>query len=481
MQPKAHTTAGLVPLWQQLTKVERVLAGVRLGQPMAQSLKAVPDHERPGVQAIVYLVLRRLGLAEKLLGLLVQRRPTRTTANFLEIGLALLVPGSTNDAKTEKPQWEHDHEAGVADVGTTTERGMAYEAHTVVNQVVQAMRNHPHLQAQAGFVNACLRRFQREADALLKAALADGTARWNHPAWWISRLKNDYPQNWQDILVAGTKKAGMSLRVNRRRLSVEQYLQTLHDAGIAAKQIGLDALELAQPMGVSQLPGFAAGDVSVQDAGAQCAVQILLNNWPVPHASGRRPLILDACAAPGGKTAHLLECLDAEVLALDIDAERTARIHQTLDRLHLGATVMTADAAQTDTWAAQVLKGRRFDAIVLDAPCSASGIVRRHPDIPWQRRESDIKGLGAQQARLLSQLWPLLAPGGRLLFCTCSVFKEEGQDRIASFMSEQGEARLIGNTLQLLPTHNIESAWSASDVLPAIHDGFFYALLEKAP
>jgi 16S rRNA (cytosine967-C5)-methyltransferase len=192
-------------------------------------------------------------------------------------------------------------------------------------------------------------------------------------------------------------------------------------------------------------------------------------------------LILDACAAPGGKTAHLLECLDAEMIAIDMDEERTLRIHNTLTRLGLKATVLTADAGAPETWAKPILGERQFDAILLDAPCSASGIVRRHPDIPWQRRESDIQTLGAQQARLLTRLWPLLRPEGRLLFCTCSVFKEEGQDRLKAFLSRMQDAHLIGKAVQLLPTSSTcptEAVWTHGHA-PLDHDGFFYALLEK--
>ena len=453
-----------MPLWQQITRVERVLGAVRMGQGLAQSLQLLPDHERPGVQAIAYAVLRRLGLAEKLLGLLVQRRPTRTTAHYIEIGLALLAPPLDNRDTGHKT--------------SATAQGRSYDAHTVVNQVVQALRQHPQLQAQAGFVNACLRRFQRETDVLMAQALMDTTAKWNHPSWWVDRLKRDYPTQWRDILVAGTQKAGMSLRVNRRQGSVAQYLQALQAAGLSGQQIGPDAIRLKHAVPVFQLPGFSSGAVSVQDAGAQYAADLLLKEWPFAVQSGHRPLILDACAAPGGKTAHILERLDAEMIAIDMDEDRTMRIHGTLSRLGLHATVLTADAGTPESWAAQVMAGRQFDAILLDAPCSASGIVRRHPDIPWQRRESDIKALGTQQARLLSQLWPLLVPGGRMLFCTCSVFKEEGLDRLTKFQSKTPDAHLLLPAVQLLPTGSTEAAWEPGQP-PSDHDGFFYALLGK--
>jgi 16S rRNA (cytosine967-C5)-methyltransferase len=458
---------GQQPLWAQIVRVERVLSAVRQGQGITQTLQQLPDNERPGVQAIAYAVLRRLGLVEKLLGLLVQRKPTRTTAQYIEIGLALLAPAP-------------DQAQGQGDASADA-RNIVYEAHTVVNQVVQAIRQHPQLQAQAGFVNACLRRFQRETDGLMTQALKDTTAKWNHPSWWVDRLKRDYPDQWREILEAGTQKAGMSLRVNRRQGNVEQYLQQLKLAGLTGQQIGQDAIRLTQAVPVSLLPAFSSGAVSVQDAGAQYAAELLLKDWPLARQPSRRPLILDACAAPGGKTAHLLECLDAEMIAIDMDEERTLRIHNTLTRLGLKATVLTADAGAPETWAKPILGERQFDAILLDAPCSASGIVRRHPDIPWQRRESDIQTLGAQQARLLTRLWPLLRPEGRLLFCTCSVFKEEGQDRLKAFLSRMQDAHLIGKAVQLLPTSSTcptEAVWTHGHA-PLDHDGFFYALLEK--
>jgi 16S rRNA (cytosine967-C5)-methyltransferase len=444
-------------LWQQLTQVERVLTAVKAGHSITVAVERLPVAARPGVQAIAYAVLRRYGLAEKLMTLMVQRKPTAMTAQFLLIGLALAarVPRlPTDPADAELPQ---------------------YDAHTLVNQVVEAVSRQPSIGPQSGFVNGCLRRFLREHDDFMEVAWADSIARWNHPSWWIDRLKKDYPQQWKSILVAGSSKAGLTLRVNRRKTNVALYLQVLAAAGLGGRQIGPDAIQLTQALPVHKIPGFAAGDVSVQDAGAQLAADLLLANWQPPP----RPLILDACAAPGGKAAHLLERIDCELLAIDIDQERAARISDTMTRLGLAAQVITADAANPSTWAAAAVGQRQFDAIVLDAPCSASGIVRRHPDIPWQRRESDIKGLGDQQARLLQGLWPKLAPGGRLLFCTCSVFKEEGADRLSAFLAKQTDAQLLGTPRQLLPGAEDAPEW-VEGAVPLDHDGFFYALLQKA-
>jgi 16S rRNA (cytosine967-C5)-methyltransferase len=295
-------------------------------------------------------------------------------------------------------------------------------------------------------------------------------ARWNHPAWWIALLQRDYPADWQAILAANNRPAPMTLRVNRRQTSQAAYLQALRAAGMAATPSGPDGLVLARPAPVQALPGFAQGWVSVQDAAAQMAAPLLLQGLNL-GPGGR---ILDACAAPGGKTAHLLELCDAEVTALDVDPQRCERIGQTLQRLGLRARIVAADAGVPAAW----WDGQPFDAILLDAPCTASGIVRRHPDVRWLRRESDVAQLAAIQARLLATLWPLLKPGGRLLYCTCSVFRAEGEQQVQAFLAHNTQARLLPSPGHLLPT-----SATAGDAVPdnqsSDHDGFYYALLEK--
>ena len=227
---------------------------------------------------------------------------------------------------------------------------------------------------------------------------------------------------------------------------------------------------LAQAKPVFELPGFNEGVVSVQDAGAQMAAPLLmsglLSNGPLR--------VLDACAAPGGKTAHLLEVADCEVTALDVDPARCERIHQTLGRIGLSAKVVAADAANPSTW----WDGQLFDAILLDAPCSASGIVRRHPDVRWLRRESDIGQLGAIQARLLNALWPMLKPGGRLLYCTCSVFRAEGENQIKTFLASNKAAQLLPSPGHLIPIDSLKTEIVPDNPL-GDHDGFYYALLQK--
>jgi 16S rRNA (cytosine967-C5)-methyltransferase len=253
-------------------------------------------------------------------------------------------------------------------------------------------------------------------------------------------------------------------------------------AGIVTETVGLHGLILAKPLPVHEIPGFAEGLLSVQDAGAQLAAQLLLGSAaPNPAYEdgkvaerGQKMRVLDACAAPGGKTAHILELVDAEVLALDVDPVRCERIHQNLQRLGLQAEVRAADAAEPEQW----WDGRPFDAILLDAPCTASGIVRRHPDVRWLRRESDVAQLAAQQKRLLTALWPLLKPGGRLVYCTCSVFRAEGDAQIAAFLAHHSEAVLRPGPGHLMP-RNRTNAEPLRDNEPSDHDGFHYAVLQK--
>lgn len=233
---------------------------------------------------------------------------------------------------------------------------------------------------------------------------------------------------------------------------------------------------LVKAQSVPSLPGFAEGHFSVQDAAAQLAAPLLVEGLVPLPGSGRLNL-LDACAAPGGKTAHLLELVDADVTALDIDARRCERIGQNLQRLGLQANVVVGDAGQPEKW----WDGRLFDAILLDAPCTASGIVRRHPDVRWLRRPTDIAQLAALQAQLLQTLWPLLRPGGRLVYCTCSVFKAEGQTQIETFVTRHTDAVLMPSPGHLLPQSSATSPTGPTlpDNLAGEHDGFYYTLLEK--
>ena len=315
----------------------------------------------------------------------------------------------------------------------------------------------------------------REREDLVALTDTNPQAFWNHPLWWIERLKAEYPAQWQSLLGMAQQPAPMSLRVDPRHHSVAEYQAQLLALGLPAQAVGATGLQLAKAVPVTQLPGFAQGHVSVQDAAAQVAAPLLLQG-----RDATKPWrILDACAAPGGKTAHLLACYpQARVLALDVDARRCQRIDQNLKRLGVQAEaraeVRAADAAKPDSW----WDGENFDAILLDAPCTASGIVRRHPDVRWLRRPSDSAQLGQIQAQLLKALWPLLAPGGRLLYCTCSVFRSEGDETVQAFLQRNTNAQLLPSPGHLIPGH-------APTGLPVVdnalgeHDGFYYALLEK--
>ena len=430
------------PLWRQLQATTKVLHAIRQGQSGTAALAAVDAALRPGVQALSFEVLRSLGRAQVLRKLLAPRNPPPMVDALLCTALALL--------------WRQDN--------------VTYDAFTLVNQTVEAAKKTLTIKPQAAFVNACLRRFLREHETLLAQSSRDPLARWNHPEWWIERIKADWPQHWQNILTAAQQHAPMVLRINARHGTPQDYLAKLRHAGLAASITGPFSVQLANACPVEQLPGFALGWVSVQDSAAQLAAPLLLHGLPV--TPGMR--VLDACAAPGGKTAHLLELADIDVTALDVDPARCERIHQTLRRLGLRARVVAADAAVVSGW----WDGQLFDAILLDAPCSASGIVRRHPDIGWLRRPTDIDQLATLQARLLQRLWPLLKPGGRLLYCTCSVFRAEGDAQMAAFVAGNSTAKMLASPGHLLPT-SIPDVNATTDNPGSDHDGFFYALLEK--
>ncbi len=443
------------PLHAQLLRVAACVQAVEQGRSLTDSLAALEPVWRPGVQALSFEVLRQLGLARALLAALAPRRPDPPVRALLQTALALLQTDTSGDAPPS---------------GSGPERP-CYNPHTLVDQAVEAAKNQRSTQRQAAFINACLRRYLRESTALLERAQQDPEARWNHPRWWVERLQADHPDHWQDILRANNRPGPMALRVNRRRLSRNAYAVRLREVGMAATVFGDSGLVLERPCPVDRLPGFAEGDCSVQDAAAQLAAPILLQG--LAEVRGLR--VLDACAAPGGKTAHLLELADLDLLALDVDAVRCERITDNLRRLDLRALVLAADAGQSASW----WDGRPFDAILLDAPCTASGIVRRHPDVRWLRRPSDIEQLARVQRQLLEALWPLLRPGGRLVYATCSVFRAEGAQQVDAFLSRHTDAVQHPSVGHLLPGSTV-AADQFNDNVSGGHDGFFYARIDKA-
>lgn len=415
------------PLAEALRTAAEVIAGVLSGRAADSALAAAvpPGALRAATMELAYPTLRSFGRGDFLLGCLVER-PLRapTTRGLLLAALERL------EARPD-------------------------QAHTIVDQAVEAAAiNRGRHKA---LVNGVLRSFLRRRDELLARADADDVARWRHPPWWIRRVQRDHPDRWEGILTAGNSRPPMTLRVNCRRISGADYVARLDADGIAASPHGDSAVHVEKPVPVERLPGFAEGLCSVQDFAAQAAAGLL------DVAAGMRTL--DACAAPGGKAAHLLERADLSLLALDADATRARRIEDNLRRLGLAADVRVADARALDTW----WDGRPFDRILADVPCSASGVVRRHPDAKWLRRESDIAGFAATQAAIVDALWRTLVPGGKMLYATCSVFAEENARQVEAFVGRHADARL------LTPV-----AARTLELPDAEHDGLYYALLEKA-
>lgn len=349
-------------------------------------------------------------------------------------------------------------------VGVTQLWHLDLPSHAGVNATVEAARlaGEPRL---TRLVNGVLRGFQRRQAEIEAAAAADASARHGHPVWLIDHLRRAWPDDWESVLAACNRPPPRVLRVNRRRVARDEYLGRLAGAGIeAGAGTGPDAVVLEHAVALRELPGFAAGDVSVQDAGAQLAVDVLA------PADGEH--ILDACAAPGGKTCHILERAAAGVLALDSDAGRVVRIRENLDRLGLAARVAAADATRPEDW----WDGTPFDRILVDAPCSSTGVTRRHPDVRWLRRDSDIPGYVGTQRALVAALWSLLKPGGMLVYATCSVLPEENAGQARHFLDTLDHAR---DETPNLP--HARPVGAGRQILPGDGgmDGFYYLALRR--
>jgi 16S rRNA (cytosine967-C5)-methyltransferase len=405
-----------------LLQASRVVTAVIGGQSLADGLIGRVDQvARPAVQDLVYGSLRACGRGDFYLSRLLERSLASD-----EVRALLLVAIYRLETRPDA-------------------------AHTVVDQAVSAAGEVAGGNFRA-LVNGVLRNFLRQQVVLGTALAADRVASAMHPEWWLAQLQAAYPDDWANIVAAGNLPPPMGLRVNSRRISPDDYIVKLAAAGIAARPVGECGLALDKPVPVDVLPSFGAGLVSVQDPGAQKAAYLL------DPAPGSR--VLDACAAPGGKTAHLLERSEIELVALDLKASRCRRIAETLSRLGLTAEIIDADCANLTSW----WDGRPFDAVLADVPCTASGVVRRNPDAKWLRREADIASFAGAQARILDALWQVVRPGGKLLYVTCSVFPAENDVQIQRFLVRQPQAHRCHEE-QLLPT--------------AEHDGFFYCLLEK--
>lgn len=403
----------------------RAIAAVRDGKSLSEALLAQahePAVARAAAQDVAYGVLRRYGQGDFILARLMSKPLTHNETQALLLGALYRL-----DTRS-------DSEPMVVDQAV-------FAAGELAGGVFK------------GLVNGVLRNYLRQRESLRAAMVADEEATYGYPRWWLARLRRTYRDDWESIVRAGNDAPPMTLRVNQRRSTTSEYQEKLQATGLSARLLGKQGLMLQKAVPVEALPGFFEGFVSVQDAGAQRAAELL-----APTAGMR---VLDACAAPGGKTAHLLEAADIELVALDIDRRRTKRIEENLHRLGLTAEVLVADCRETSAW----WDGRPFDAILADVPCSASGVVRRHPDIKSLRRESDIRNFAREQSDILDALWPVLKPGGKLLYATCSIFTEENSAQIDAFLVRQpGAERVLEE--QLLPRDE--------------NDGFYYALLHKS-
>ncbi|OWF66733.1 16S rRNA (cytosine(967)-C(5))-methyltransferase [Polynucleobacter hirudinilacicola] len=426
-----------LPLSEAISIAAQAISEVMSGRSLTEVLDQLEPHERPIVQSLSFDALRKWVRSHELIKQFVPKSPPPEVDHLLSVAIALFLNENAD--------------------------GKGYAAHTIVDQAVSACANYDKTMYAKGLVNAVLRKVS------LIVQPPEGETRFPPdpipmfvPPWWRANLKRNYSKAWQSILFAQAKRAPLILRVNQKQYSREQYQVLLNEVGIASSPIEevagvklASALLLSNPVPVSELPGFYSGAVSVQDAGAQLAATLL------NPTSGER--ILDACAAPGGKTAHILELADCEMVALELDGERLGKIGGNLDRLRLHSDrvqVIRGDASKASWW-----DGRLFDKILLDAPCSASGIVARHPDIPFLRREADIKSLQQKQRGILEQAWKMLKPDGLMLYVTCSVFPEEGEEQASWFAGEHSNAVRLGAPGQILPTD--------------VSDGFYYALFKK--
>jgi 16S rRNA (cytosine967-C5)-methyltransferase len=426
-----------LPLSEAITIAAQAVGEVLNGRSLTEVLDELEPHERPIVQSLSFDALRKWVRSQELIKQFIPKPPPPEVDHLLSVAIPLFLQTSTD--------------------------GNSYAAHTIVDQAVKACGEYDKTMYAKGLVNAVLRKVSLIAqEAESGRAYAPDPIPMFTPPWWRANLKRHYPKSWQAILFAQAKRAPLILRVNQQQQTRAEYQALLKDAGMSSTPIeeiaGVSlpaALLLDEPVPVGDLPNFYRGAVSVQDAGAQLAALLL-----APKAG---ELVLDACAAPGGKTAHLLELANCEMTALELDGERIGKISGNLDRLHLhtdNVKIVRGDASKQAWW-----DGVLFDKILLDAPCSASGIVSRHPDIPFLRREADLKALQQRQRAILSQAWKMLKPEGLLLYVTCSIFPEEGEDQALWFAAEHGNAVRLVAPGQILPTE--------------LNDGFYYALFKK--
>jgi len=428
-----------------LTRVLR--EGRSLDQAIAQETKGVKTPQALGaIQDLAYFGMRHMGQGQ-VLTRLISGKPLLSPEplnELMALGFGLL--------------WEG--------------KNPKYPAHTVVDQMVYACTGSEQFARAKGLANACLRNFLRDANTWRTKALEDPLAQHNLPVWWVEQLKAGHPDQWQTVLAQAQSHPPLVVRVNSRCMTAQAYVDQLSAAGMAASVIGPQAVWIEKPVPVSSLPGFELGHVSVQDSAAQMAAPLL------NPQNGQR--ILDACAAPGGKTGHLLELADIDLVALDSSPHRLDRVEDNIRRIAPTLTgswnlkLKVAQAEQLESW----WDGVPFDGILADVPCTGSGVVRRHPDIPWLRRPDDVAKLSRLQHKLLNALWSTLKPGGTLLLVTCSIFPEEGPQLAAAFQDNHPDAVAHAAPGLVLPASSTGGDNAGFDASP---DGFFYAKFEKSP
>lgn len=420
--------------------VARVLRGRTLDNTLRQAWSRATNldaHARALTQELCYGTLRHLGALRAL------ARP--------------LLTRPTTDPQLEALLWVAFYQL---------QHGNA-AAYAVVSNAVDAAGLLKVTSAK-GLVNAVLRYYLRNRTSLDALEPPSDEARYSHAQWWIDLVRKEYPDAWRDILQAGNARPPLTLRVNRRKCPRDGELRALAAAGIPCRPIGVDGIVVEDPRNVVALPGFAEGRLSVQDYGAQLAAPFL------GAKDGMR--VLDACAAPGGKTTHILENAKCAMIALDRDNRRLGKICENLARLGLTANMHLADAADLASW----WDGKPFDRVLADVPCTASGVVRRHPDGKWLRRPGDVAQFAQQQRRLLEALWSVVKPGGRLLYTTCSVFSEENETPVKELMAKHCDAICCAPPWpDGLKRHGDGQLLPAGGAAEDNHDGFFYALLEK--
>jgi len=440
---KAFANPSISPLSLTLLLASRCLAAVEGGRSLTEALGKVPGAHRSAVQAVSLYAMRHWGRA-RAWRTLALKKPTGQAWFDSLVALSLLLLDVAIDPESK------------------SDDAPRYTAHTLVTQSVDAARQGRAKPVLPGLLNAVLRRFQREHALFIKHIKTDPVAQWGYPLWWQRKLQADYPNDWQAILAVSQTPPRLVLRANTRVIEIDELLSHFSQAGVSATHLGQAAIAIMQTGAVDQLPGYTEGWWSVQDLGAQHAGVLLAPK------DGER--VLDACAAPGGKTAHLLALAQVTLTGLDQDPDRLARVADNLSRLRLlrpGVDLVAADARDLKAW----WDGQPYNAILADLPCTASGVVRRHPDIAWLKRATDLPQTVKQQAEILDALWQTLAPGGRMLMVTCSVFVEEGELQAARFVARHPDARRLPAPGHLLPRASLGDE-------PG-QDGFFYGLFER--